>query len=164
MKFFTRSSCKKPKSNYKYYKSIDFLILYCFFKVIETEDVRYLLKLDDYEILPEVDLTELNEAWINIQTQYAEAENSNSSVIQFITAKSLHKMETEYLMLWDIYNLLSIAPEAAKEVIKKAGLEGKGLEWIEKRIKALINRIKIKRKDIEYDTPTKKPNFLLIID
>lgn len=159
---------KRSKSIYKYYKSIDYLPIFNFFKVIETDDKRFLLKLEDYELLPDVvDLTELNKAWTEIEIQYSKAEDSNSSIIQFTTAKGVCKMELEYLMLWNIHNLI-VADEqgdSAKAMLKYAGLEDKDLKWIEKRIKSLTNRINLKRKAIKEDNPENtKFDFWRIID
>jgi len=127
-----------------------------------------LIKLEDYELLPdEVDLNVLNKAWEDIQTEYAEAEDSNSSIIQFTTAKGVCKLELEYLVLWNIHNLMVAENNGpnTKECLKKAGLEGKNIRWIEKRLKALTNKINLKRKEIKDRSPeSKKFDFWRIID
>lgn len=160
-------TCKKSEGSlkYNYYRSIDFLPLFNFFKTIESEDLRYLLKIDDYELMPEVDLKELGEAWININNEYEQTEDSNSTIIQFTTAKSIHNMELEYLMLWNIYNLMSIAPdhEETKEVLNYANLN-MTVKQIEKKLKALKNRISLKRIDIKKDESIVKPDYFQIID
>lgn len=152
------------KLDYKYYLSIDFLPLFNFFKVIETGDHRYLLKLKDYEILPNTSI-DLKKVWIDIQFQYSKADDSNHQIINFTESKSLQRMQIEFLMLWNLYNLMVVAPEH-KETLKLkkyANLENENLKTIEKRIKALKNRIEIKKKD--YETKDTKPiDFWRIID
>lgn len=150
--------------DYKYYKSIDFLPLYNFFKVIETKDYRYLLKLKDYETLPETK-HELESVWLDIQTQYSKADDSNYQIINFTQSKGLQKLQVEYLMYWNLYNLMIIAPDRkeTKEMIKRAGLKDETVKTIEKKLKALKNRIEIKKKDFE--TKESKPiDFYQIID
>jgi hypothetical protein len=149
---------------YKYYSSIDFLPLFNFFKVIETNDYRYLLKLHDYEILPKTELN-LQQVWTEIQTQYAKADDSNFQIINFTQAKSLQKMELEYLMFWNIYNLMAVAPEhkETKRLLKYAGLENETFKTIEKKLKALKNRIELRKKDFD-KKETKSVDFWRIID
>ena len=165
---FFQNIWKRSKSIYKYYKSIDYVPIFNFFKVIETDDKRFLLKLEDYELLPDVvDLTELNKAWNGIELQYSKAEDSNSSIIQFTTAKGVCKMELEYLMLWNIHNLMIAENNGpnTKECLKRAGLQDKDLKWIEKRIKSLTNRINLKRQSIKEQNPENtKFDFWRIID
>ena len=141
--------------------------IFNFFKSIETEDLRYLIKLKDYEILPKrVDLTRLQKVWEQINIQYQEAEDNNSSVIYYVQMKSLHKMKLEYLMLYNIYNLLAVAPNSkeAKNALKYAGLQDKGFKWIEKRLKTLINKIKLKEADLKGKESEKKVDFFRILD
>lgn len=165
---FGLNMSKKSKNNYRYYKSIDFLPIFNFFKVIETDDLRFLLKIEDYEILPDdADIKELSKAWESISNEYSKAENSNSSVIHFTTIKSLHKLELEFLMLWDLMNLIIIDENGfnSKECLIKAGLQGKDLKWIEKRIKALTNKINLKQAKIKEDYPqNKKDDWVKVLD
>jgi hypothetical protein len=170
MKFSWKSIQKRFGNTYKfnYYKSIDYLPIFNFFKIIETDDKRYLIKLDDYELLPdEVDLDVLNKLWIDIQDEYSKAEDNNSAIIQFTTAKGVCKLEIEYLVLWNIHNLMVAENNGpnTKECLKRAGLEDKNLKWIEKRLKALNNKIKLKRETIKEQAPeNKKFDFWRIID
>ena len=54
----------------KYYKSCDSLLLWNFFKVIETGDFKYLVITDDYENL---ELKEdLGDLWDSIIHEYSE--------------------------------------------------------------------------------------------
>lgn len=159
---------KKSKSTYRYFRSIDFLPIFNFFKVTETGDKRFLLKIEDHELLPEIeDIEFLNKAWDEIELQYGKAEDNNGAVIQFVIAKGIHKIELEYLVLWDLHNLMIIDEVGinAKECLEKAGYKGRDMKWIEKRIKILTNKIKLKRKDISDNNPEEKESdWTLIID
>lgn len=168
MRFFYQNIIQKYKNTYKYYRSIDYLPLFNFFKVHETEDLRFLIRLDNYESLPEnVNLEELQNIWQNISNEYSEAENSNSTIIQFTTAKSVHKLELEYLMLYNLHELMraDLKGETAKKRLEYAGLKGKDIKWITKRLKILSNQIRIKRKDIqEKNNNNEKIDFYRIVD
>jgi len=169
MKRFFQNILKKSGNTYKYnyYKSIDYLPIFNFFKIIETDDKRFLIKIEDYEILPEnVNADVLNKIWVNIQREYSEAEDSNSSIIQLMTAKGVHQMELEYLMLWNLHNLMvaDIEGDSAKAMLKYAGLEKWDLKRIEKKLKALNNKINLKRETIKEDEPKSKFDFWRIID
>ena len=150
--------------DYKYYKSIDFLPLFNFFKVIETSDYRYLLKLKDYEILPKTK-HDLKLVWLDIQTQYSKADDSNYQIINFTQSKSMQKLQIDFLMIWNLYNLMVVAPDN-KETLKLkklAGLENESLKGIEKKLKGLRNKIEIKKKDLEKEE-SKPIDYCEIID
>jgi len=150
--------------DYKYYKSIDFLPLFNFFKVIETGDYRYLLKLKDYEILPKTK-HDLKLVWLDIQTQYSKADDSNYQIINFTQSKSMQKLQIDFLMIWNLYNLMVVAPDN-KETLKLkklAGLENESLKGIEKKLKGLRNKIEIKKKDLEKEE-SKPIDYCEIID
>lgn len=159
------NSCKYKK--YKYYRSIEFLPIIWFFKTLETGDLRYLLKLKDYEILPDrVNLEPLKIVWSKIESDYGKEEDSNSSIIQYTLAKSIHKMELEYLMLWNIYNLMAIDHEGneAKKILKYAGLDLTPKQ-IEKKLKTLKNKINLKRESIkDQSLDNEKIEFYRVID
>jgi len=150
--------------DYKYYKSIDFLPLFNFFKVIETGDYRYLLKLKDYEILPKTK-HDLKLVWLDIQAQYSKADDSNYQIINFTQSKSMQKLQIDFLMIWNLYNLMVVAPDK-KETLKLkklAGLENESLKGIEKKLKGLRNKIEIKKKDLEKEE-SKPIDYCEIID
>lgn len=157
------------KLAFKYYKSIDFLVLFNFFKIIETNDYRYLLKLSDYETLPDISNKlerKLKGVWLDIQNQYSKADDSNYQVINFTQSKSLQKMQMEYLMLWDLHTLMTIDTEGKeiKKRLKQAGLEKATIKTLEKKLKSLRNNIKIKCKDLEKKETTKPIDYNQIID
>lgn len=167
---FFQNITKRFGNTYKfnYYRSIDYLPIFNFFKIIETDDKRYLIKLRDYELLPDkVDLNVLNKLWDDIESEYSKAEDSNSAIIQFTSAKGVCKMELEYLVLWNMHNLMTadIEGKSSKAMLKYAGLEDKSLKWIEKRLKILNNKIQLKRKLVKEENPeTRKFDYWSILD
>lgn len=64
--------------------------------VISSGDVRYLLILDDYEELPEVDLEPLSTAWYNIYNEFSEAVGGNRSDLWLIKQKRLVSLKLDY--------------------------------------------------------------------
>lgn len=138
--------------------------LFNFFKVIETNDYRYLLKLKDYEILPDTK-HDLQSVWLDIQNQYSKADDSNYQIINFTQSKGLQQMQINYLVLWNLYNLMIVAPDK-KETLKlkkEAGQENSSIKDIEKKLKSLRNKIELKKKDYE-QKETKQVDFYLILD
>lgn len=163
-----RNTQKKSNSNYKYYKTIDYLILFNFFMIHKTGDLRYLLKLEDYETLPDdVDLEPLQKAWESILIQYQEEEEGNNGVINYVKGKSLLSLELDYLIYWNIYNLITTIPDS-KEILqlkKDAGIENKDVKWLKKKVNSLGNQIRIKQKDFEIENKDNgKFDFYRIID
>ena len=57
---------------YKTYKSLDFLPVGCFFKIIETGNLSYLFKLKDYECLPKVHY-QPKALWNKIYSEYMQS-------------------------------------------------------------------------------------------
>jgi len=62
------------KIEYKHYKSIDFITLFCYNKVDTTGDLRYLFKLEDYEELPDIDTAYLSSVWDDMKLEKQELE------------------------------------------------------------------------------------------
>jgi hypothetical protein len=127
------------------------------------------MKLKDYEILPkDVNLDELIKIWTHISLEYGQAEDSNSSIIHYTRSKSIHKMELEYLMYWNIINMMTMFPnhEETIKTLKYAGLpKDQDPEKLKKKLKGLKNRIELKRKDLKDETEgNEKIDFYRILD
>lgn len=157
---------KKSNSTYKYYKSIDYLPLFNFFMIHESNDLRYLLKLEDYEILPEYNTEQLQSVWENIIIEFQEADDNNNGIVQYLEIRKLHKLELEYLMLFNLRGLMiaDLKGDSIKSMLKYAGFEGRNLKWIDKQIKIISNQIRIKRKNLPKQEENKHFDFYRIID
>lgn len=170
MKSFFQNILKRSNNTCKfdYYKSIDFLPLFNFFMIHKTEDLRYLLKLEDYEVLPDnVELNNLPDIWEKILVEFQESEDGNRSVIQYVEGRAILKLELDYLILWNLYNLMSTIPDSKEilELKKEAGYSDKSIKWIEKQLKIINNKLRIKRKGIkEKEVKETAFDFLRLID
>jgi len=49
------------------YSSVDYLPMFNYYKIVDTGDLRYLLRLDNYEHLPNVDVASLLPVWNELQ-------------------------------------------------------------------------------------------------
>ena len=102
----------------------------------------------------------LKDIWDKMYSEFNNDENSNSAIIHFTTSKSVHKFELEYLMYWNIYTMISIAPDHEKT---KETLEYAGIKLTKEQI-GLANRIELKRKDIkDHNQDDKKVDVWQII-
>lgn len=70
--------------------------LWQFKMVINSGDVRYLLILDDYEELPDVDLEPLSTAWYNIYNEFSESVGGNRSDLWLLKQKRLVSLKFQY--------------------------------------------------------------------
>lgn len=84
----------------KAYKSIDFLPMWNYYKALETEDLRYLLKDIDYEELPECN-DDLTGIWsdINLELyQYSISKNQRAKN-NFNKQKKINELKYEYELI-----------------------------------------------------------------
>lgn len=84
---------KRSDIKYKYYNNIDILPLYNYRKVIEEGEKRYLLKLDDYNDLPNVNQSQIEALWEAIQDQIIDSFGISDKF------KQLLRLENEILRL-----------------------------------------------------------------
>lgn len=81
----------------KHFKTLDYLPMFNYYKTEETKDLRYLLKIEDYEELPEVEVDYLNEVWNDLVLE-----------VQDITIKLNRKSE-------DIFNKASLIDQKTSD-------------------------------------------------
>jgi len=128
----------------KFYRSIDTLPIWNYDKWLNSDDARYLLKIDDYDQLPEVNkktLSEIDNTAIDIYYQASEfeLETSKRNELIFNLTKKLTNLEFQYNHVNNLITLLSLAgpePEILK-LLSDAGYsirEGKDFEPELKRI------------------------------
>lgn len=141
------------------YKSLDFIPMFNFYKVEETGDLRYLLKLDDYEQLPEVDTKPLKLIWEQMGYEYKDISTRESR-----KSEILDDLQREILLLEERYNLIqlcisSLAVEKDDEVVMVlADLKYKinpkrdyslELNRIKRLSKQLLTSANLKRSELE---------------
>ena len=128
----------------KFYRSIDTLPIWNYDKWLNSEDARYLLKVEDYDQLPEVNkktLSEIENTAIDIYYQASEFElgTSKRNELIFNLTKKLTNLEFQYNHVNNLITLLSLAgPEPGiLKLLSDAGYsirEGKDFEPELKRI------------------------------
>jgi hypothetical protein len=167
MIYFIKNLWQRLKGSYDYYKSIEFLPVQNFFWIIEKQDLRYLLKLKDYEKLPEIQYS-LEEIWEDILNQYYDAEGDNAINLYFNNIKALHRLEIQHQLFWNLHTILSVDSEnrKANEIADENGIEKKDrIKVLWKLCKNLKTKKQLKQKDIEnIDQNEEKHNFDEIID
>ena len=97
---------KLDGTSYTYTESASHANLWQFKHVIETNDVRYLLVLDDYKVLPEVDTTELDGAWFEIYSGFSDIAGGGRSDLWLAKQKRAMLMEYEYDVGARVLNML----------------------------------------------------------
>jgi len=141
--------------NIRHYKSAKFCPVWNYEMVIENNDLRYLLKLKDYEYLPEYEQIELQEHWENICNEYAELQGSsageNDVVLSLQKAAIQYRVKHDYVM--NLLNILAVnyADKEVLDDLKKAGYKiiiqksiPEQIENIRARIKQFISMAEMK--------------------
>ena len=106
---------------YKTYKTLDFIPVGCFFKIIETNDLRYLFKLKDYESLPKIKYSP-TEIWNKLHSEYLNY-SSGFSMFNYVSdyGNLITKKEI-YIKLKHTAFLLSIKEDKDLiEIVKRLG-------------------------------------------
>jgi len=85
-------------SKIDFYKSLDFIFVWNYYKAEETGDLRYLLKLDDYECLPEYNTDELEDVWDDLRTQANQMaiDKDKESEFRFNKVKLIAEQSNDY--------------------------------------------------------------------
>lgn len=142
----------------KYYGSSKEATLFSFRNVIETGDVRYLLILDDYKELPDIDddmQDKLMGVWDSINDEFQKASDSSGSELRFAEQKRLtaKRLKLGYLSI----TLAHIAKFNDEEVAEELKDDGININFddtesfnrsIQKAISTL-NRMKLQLKQAE---------------
>jgi hypothetical protein len=142
--------------------------LWQFKTVIETGDVRYLLKLDDYSELPEYDIALLVDVWNTIYQEYSEIAGGNRADLYLLKVKTLSGMQLDYQRHVSLFRMVkyyhSLDYYNIDKLIGLANEEGFAIKYedfdktYEKAYTKLMRRkaaIGIKKKDFEQDDKNK---------
>lgn len=150
--------------NYKYYKSINFLIAFNYYEIKATGDLRYLLKLEDYEDLPDdVDVEFLKPVMDEIYIQASEIglKYNRKLQVRHDLNKSIHVLKSELELIHNGLQILAFGrdDDVEKELLKygykiddKKPYEDE-LIRIQKRSMHLLTKIKQKEYDLKDITP-----------
>lgn len=163
---------KKPEiPEHKFYKSCKYLPIFNFYEILESNDLRYLLKLPDYEDLPDektINKKQLTEVWRNINLEYGDLQlQDGENKMYFTLEKQIERLKFEYghinMILdflqhgWDddIVKLLRSYPSFMGfkyKLIKQKPLFPQ-LEKIQRQSKNYVTRINIKVSEYERIKP-----------
>ncbi|MFZ7121792.1 MAG: hypothetical protein ACOWWH_12700 [Eubacteriaceae bacterium] len=115
----TQSSLKEQQLSI--YKSLDFIPMYNYYKANETGDLRYLIKLSDYEELPGVDTTFIEPFYNDMVMQVSQItiDNDRKSRILFDTEKQLAEKSADYDIIQLIIQQLYYDENNKEEFIKE---------------------------------------------
>ena len=132
--------------------------------MIETDDLRYLLVLDDYEELPDVELTELTLSWHRIYEEFSGSAGGNRSELYLAKQKSLIGLKFKHDIDASIIRVLAQHPnDELIELAEECGysMDKKDLQGSIDRAVAKIKRTKkdIERAQKDMQTDDEKPDF-----
>ncbi len=146
---------QKPKG-VKYSQNTTQTSLWQFKTVIESGDLRYLLKLKNYDELPEFDIGELTYAWHNIYQEFSDIAGGSRADLWMVKVKRLTTMQMDYSRHETILKFIEKYP--FPDIIEEATKEGyaidinnfaKTFEKAYTRLMRLKNQISIERKNQE---------------
>ncbi|MCP4987236.1 MAG: hypothetical protein GY928_14655 [Colwellia sp.] len=91
-----------------FYKSLDFVKVWNYYKVEETGDFRYLLKLDDYDTLPDFKCDELESVYSDLKLEVAQVaiDKDRKSEIVFDKQRKCQELKNQYDIIQLIINCL----------------------------------------------------------
>jgi len=84
------------ETDYTYTKNSSQTNLWQFKTVIETGELRYLLRLENYDSLPDFDLSLLASAWAEIYKEFSEAVGGNRADLWLLKVKRLTTMQIQF--------------------------------------------------------------------
>ncbi len=101
-------------------ENISKVTLWQFKMVINSNDVRYLLILDNYDELPEYDMDVLNDLWVTIYAEFSETVGGNRADLWLLKQKQLTFQKMKYEMDSSLLRVIQVLPhpellEQAKE-------------------------------------------------
>lgn len=136
--------------------------LWQFKMVIETGDVRYLLILNDYEQLPDIEIDQLSSAWHVIYQEFSDIAGGSRADLWLVKVKRMTVMQLDLQRQSSLLRMIELMP--IPELIEEARKEGffidlkdfkKTFEKAYTKLMRLKNRIdidlKAKEKDVEED-------------
>ena len=150
--------------SYKFYKSVDFLIAFNYYKAKDSGDLRYLLKLEDYEYLPDdfdVSILEPVMAEIDVEISEIGIKFNNKLKIRHELEKSIYVLKAELSYILNGLDILMYVRD--KDVEKELVLMGykideskpyeDELSKIQNRSMTIATKIQLKELDLKDMTP-----------
>ena len=152
----------------RWYSTTDYLPVRNFYMCVKTGDLRWILKLEDYEHLPDYSL-DLNKAWEKIWNEFIEISNDRDYQIYFQTLRKYIKVLNRYEILKaEIFTLYFRFKKEYADDLEEEGIllnmdtresYVKSLDVAGNRIENLNTKIQILTKELEAKSKTGKTNF-----
>lgn len=97
---------------YKYAKDSSHALLWQFKMVINSGDLRYLLKIENYDDLPDdVDYAELSNAWYKIYNEFSDIAGGNRADLGLLQVKRLTTMKLRLATHFELLKAINIFPD-----------------------------------------------------
>ena len=151
----------KEKRSYKWYTGINTLPVARFFDVLNSGDLRYLLKLKDYDNLHKIHF-KLDELWNSIYEEYLIISDNKDYKLNFNQRKQILELNTDYEKLrFSVFTYVYNQSEKAKKILIANGIptdlkDDLLIQKAKSKLKSIEHKIKFKTK--EYKEANKKSN------
>lgn len=83
---------------YKAYTSNDYLPIWNFFQVLKTNDYRFLLKLNDYEKLPNIRFS-LAKSWNKIYSEFLNKTDNQQWTVQLLIQEHIERLRSDFYII-----------------------------------------------------------------
>lgn len=152
---------------YKYAKDSSHALLWQFKMVINSGDLRYLLKIENYDDLPDdVDYAELSNAWYKIYNEFSDIAGGNGADLFIVKKKRLIAMHLQHDLHAKIINTIQRYPYPEMiEIAKDFGYNIdtndpiEGIEAAKRKLIHLRHKITAIEKDSEPEEKKEKQNL-----
>ena len=117
---------KQSAKGLKFTENISLVSLWQFKKVVENGNVKFLLKLSNYDELPDCDTDELSDAWYQIYAEFSEIVGGNRADLWLVKHKRLVLMKLNHEIGCTILRAVQICP--VKETVQAAAEFGYNID------------------------------------
>jgi hypothetical protein len=163
------SQRKNQSKELDIYRSIDTLPAWNWYKLKETKDLGYLLKLNDYDTIPEFHTETLAQVYNKIATEIANYSDSNALVVYKEKTAELLNLRNKFNILSDCLIVLSLNEQNsdAEEIVKKYLPNFKNIAELKGNVIGLKKKIEMKYaeyKEKYQDSDEKELDIYEILD
>jgi hypothetical protein len=141
---------KKQTIQYECYNSIEFLPVGCFYKCLETADLRYIFVLPSYQTLPETKQNPIT-CWQKIYKEFLAEAGSDRLQNYIMIALNVLLLKCKLNILTNAINLLIVVKdESIIKLLKTLNYQFNYKDDIEfsESLRKLINQVKLLEKQI----------------
>lgn len=134
------------KSKSKYYKSCGSLPVFNFYKILNTEDLSYLVRDHDVDdepiVFTEEELVELSSIWFEITSEYNELFGEKINTNNYVIIAQISQMAQELEIVSTMLSLYSVKPsEKLKMALKEWKYDVEDMDKCKKKLDSLKFRM-----------------------